>query len=45
MKKIDLKNKCINEYTHDHIYLYRENMFVIVELFEGTRGRQHRKKE
>jgi hypothetical protein len=43
MCKIDPKDKYIHKYKHDHIYIYRENVFLIV--FEGTRGRRERKRE
>jgi hypothetical protein len=43
--KIDPKNKCIHKYKHDHIDVYRENMFVMEGLFEGTKGRRKRKRE
>jgi hypothetical protein len=47
MWKLELKDKGIYEYIHDHIciYLYRETMFVIVGMFERTRGRWNKKVE
>jgi hypothetical protein len=30
---------------HDLVYIYIENMFVIVEIFYGTWGRRERKRE
>jgi hypothetical protein len=38
-EKLDLKDKHLHKYIHDVIYIYRENMFVIVRLFERTRER------
>jgi hypothetical protein len=47
MWKLDLKDTCIYKYIYDYIYIhtYIENMFVIVGLFKGNRGRQERKRE
>jgi hypothetical protein len=36
MWKIDPKDKCIHENNHDHMHIYMQNMFVIVELLYGT---------
>jgi hypothetical protein len=37
MWKLDLKDKHIHKYIHDHIYhVYIQNMFVIMGLFVGT---------
>jgi hypothetical protein len=43
MWKIDQKDKHIHKTKHDHIHIYIENMFEIVELFYGTRGREEGK--
>jgi hypothetical protein len=43
-----LKDKHIHKYIHDHTThteTHTHNMFVIVGLFEGTKGRQERTKE
>jgi hypothetical protein len=43
--KIDPKDNGIHKNKHDHIHIYIENMFVIVELLYGTLGRRERKRE
>jgi hypothetical protein len=53
MWKLDLKYKCIHKYIYDliNIYIYRkremerDNLAVIVGLFEGTSRRWERKRE
>jgi hypothetical protein len=45
MRKIDPKNKHIHKTKHDHIPTQMWNMFEIVELLYGTRGRKERKRE
>jgi hypothetical protein len=45
MWKIDPKDKYIHKYKHEHIYVNKWNIFVIVELFKGTRERRKRKSE
>jgi hypothetical protein len=39
------KNKLIHKYKHDQIYIHMQNMFLIVEMFEETKGRRERKRE
>jgi hypothetical protein len=41
--KIYLKDKCIHRNKHDHIHIYIENIFVIVEVHSGTRGRKEKR--
>jgi hypothetical protein len=43
MWKIDTKDKCVHKNKHDHIYIYMQNMFVIVE--PGEEGKKKRMKE
>jgi hypothetical protein len=40
MWKLDLKDKCMHKYIHYHTH----NMFTVVGLFEGTKGKQERKR-
>jgi hypothetical protein len=39
------KDKCIHKYKHNHIYIYRENMFSVVGQFNGITGSRERKRE
>jgi hypothetical protein len=34
MWKLELKDKCIHKYIHDHMHIYGENMTVTVGLAE-----------
>jgi hypothetical protein len=50
MRKLDLKDKCIHKYIYvlKYIYIYiiwKESMIIIIDLSEGTRRRQKRKRE
>jgi hypothetical protein len=40
MWKKDPKGKCIPKHKHDHIYIYIENMFATVGLFNGSGDRK-----
>jgi hypothetical protein len=42
MWKIDPKYKCIHKTIHNHIDIYIQNMFEIMELFCGAQGRRER---
>jgi hypothetical protein len=45
MWKTDPKDKHMHKNKHDRKQTYMMNMFVVVELFYGARGRREREKK
>jgi hypothetical protein len=45
MWKVDPKDKSVYKKKHDHIHIYIEKMFVMVELLYDTRGKREKKRK